>query len=160
MEGAHLQQTEQAIRHKAAADTDIAIGHQLDEADQHPCEENLHHAPGFKLEQHLGHPLFQAKGDTHSGTQHNDRHHAERRDQLYEHHKQRGHAGVVFRHHHLRDLDQFDFVTEAGNAHIDKRENIRQQQHEQCAECIADWPLARFLPAGAEGRFTTRAYRF
>ncbi|MNL30417.1 hypothetical protein D3C87_1521520 [compost metagenome] len=58
LKGAHLQQTEQAIRQKAAADADIAIGHQFDEADQHPGEEDLHHAPGFKLEQHLAQPLF------------------------------------------------------------------------------------------------------
>ncbi|CUZ20632.1 Uncharacterised protein [Serratia marcescens] len=160
LEGAHLQQAEQAIRHEAAADADIAVGHQLDEADQHPGEENFHHAPGLELEQHPGHPLFQPQRQTHFGTQQNDRHHAKRRDQLHEHHKQRGHAGVVFRHHDFRNLNQPDFIADAGDAHVDKRENVGQHQHEQGAEGVTDWPLARLVPAGAERGFAARADRF
>lgn len=160
LEGAHLQQAEQAIRHEAAADADITVSHQLDEADQHPGEENFHHAPGLELEQHPSHPLFEPQRQAHSGAQQDNRHHAKRWDQLHEHHKQGGHAGVVFRHHHFRDLDQPDFVAEAGDAHVDKRENVGQHQHEQGAERVTDRPLARLVPAGAERGFAARAYRF
>ena len=43
--------TNEAILEFAAANADIAISHQLDEADQYPSEENLRHAPAFQGEQ-------------------------------------------------------------------------------------------------------------
>ena len=50
-ERAQLQDTVQAPRNKAAAHADIAVGHQLNKADQHPGEKDLRHPPGFKVKQ-------------------------------------------------------------------------------------------------------------
>ncbi len=80
---------------------------------------------------------------------------AKSRDYLDKQEKKGAQAGVIFREHHARDFNQPDFVAEAGDAHIDEREKVGEQQHEQGCQRVTDGTLPRRVPLGCQRRTAT-----
>ena len=157
LKGAQLQQAEQAPGPEAGLQTDIAVGHQLDEADQHAGHKDLRHAPAAQLEQDARQAQTQAYRHRYAVHQQNNGQHAERRDRLNECQKQRGQAAVILRHHYPRDLQQRDLAAETRDLHGDKGKQVGQQQHKQRSQRVAGRPFTWFGPVRGQHRMAARA---
>ncbi len=150
LKGAQLQQAEQHPRPEAGFQSDITIGHQLDEADQNARHKNFCHAPVTQLKQDTCQTSFEADGQRDRIDQQNNGDHAEGRNRLHKQQKQCRQAAVIFRHHDLGDLRQRDLAGQPRHFHGDKRKQIRQQQHKQRRQRITRRPFTRLVPVSRQ----------
>ncbi len=150
LKGAQMQNAEQTPGDEAATDADIAIGHQLHEADQHSGEEDLGHPPVFEHEKDAGQPALQAIRQRNLVHQQNDGDQAERGHELHKEQEEGAKAGVVFIEHDARDLHQRHFTGDPCHLHVNEGEQVSQYQHKQRHHRVGQRALPGCIPAGGQ----------
>ncbi|VFS88938.1 Uncharacterised protein [Kluyvera cryocrescens] len=78
-----MQQTEEAPGQEAAANANVAIGHELHKAHQHPSKEDFRHSPGFERKQNTREKCFKPVGHSDLINQQQNGDQAKRWHQLY-----------------------------------------------------------------------------